>query len=103
MPWDADLKQIRAHFSTRRNHRSADTVEELKLRGFFHQQGEKETEPLNFYQSVDHFIAGLHSRSGFSVERMGQQKEMMARFPYLHQPGTTMARDRRFSAPRLLA
>ena len=44
------------------------------MRGFFHQKGEKETDPLNFYQSVDDFIAGLHSGSGFSVERMGQQK-----------------------------
>ena len=74
MPWDADLKKLRAQFSTRQNHRSVNTVEELKTRGFFHQQGEKETDPVPFFQSVDDFIAGLHSRSGFSLERMGQQK-----------------------------
>ena len=27
-----------------------------------------------FFQSIDDFIEGLHSRSGFSRERMGQQK-----------------------------
>jgi SAM-dependent methyltransferase len=74
MPWDADLKKLRAQFSTRQNHRSANAVEELKMRGFFHQQGEKETDPVPFFQSVEDFITGLHSRSGFSIERMGQQK-----------------------------
>jgi SAM-dependent methyltransferase len=74
MPWDADLRKVRAQFSTRRNHRSLNTVEELETRGFFHQQGEKETDPVPFFQSVDDFITGLHSRSVFSMEFMGQQK-----------------------------
>jgi len=74
MPWDTELKKLRAQFSTRQNHGSANTVEELKKRGFFHQQGEKETDPVPSFQSVDDFIVGLHSRSGFSLERMGQQK-----------------------------
>lgn len=74
MPWDADLRKLRAQFSTRRNHRSLNTVEELKTRGFFHQQGEKETDPVPFFQSADDFIAGLHSRSVFSMEFMDQQQ-----------------------------
>jgi len=74
MPWDADLKKLRTQFSTRQNHKSANAVEELKTCGFFHPQGEKETDPVPFFQSVEDFIAGLHSRSGFSLERMGQQK-----------------------------
>jgi hypothetical protein len=74
MPWDAEFRKLRAQFSTRRNYRSVDTVEELKARGFFHQQGEKETVPVPFFQSVDDFITGLHSRSGFSLECMGQQQ-----------------------------
>jgi len=80
MPWDAELRELRAQFSTRQNHRSANVIEELKIRGFFQQQGEKETNPIPFRQSVDDFIAGLHSRSGFSLERMGQQKA--AEFDY---------------------
>jgi len=73
MPWDADLKKLRAQFSTLQNHRSANAIEELKTRGFFHLQGEKETDPVPFFQSVDDFIAALHSRSGFSLKRMGLQ------------------------------
>ena len=74
MPWDADLKKLRAQFSTRQNHKSSNAIEELETRGFFHKQGVKETAPVPFFQSVDDFIEGLHSRSGFSLERMGQQK-----------------------------
>lgn len=80
MPWEAELREIRAQFSTRQNHRTANVVEELTIRGFFQKQGEKETNPIPFRQSVDDFIAGLHSRSGFSLERMGQQKA--AEFDY---------------------
>ena len=74
MPWDADLRKLRAQFSMRRDHRSYHAVEELEIRGFFHKQGEKETAPVPFFQSLDDYIEGLHSRSGFSRERMGQQK-----------------------------
>jgi SAM-dependent methyltransferase len=72
MPWDADLKKLRAGLSTRQNRRPTDTVEELKTRGYFHMQGEKQTSPVPFFQSVEDFIAGLHSRSSFSVQRMGK-------------------------------
>ncbi len=74
MPWDADLRKLRAQFSTRRGRRAYAVVEELEARGFFRKQGEKETAPVPFTQSIDDFIEGLHSRSSFSRERMGQQK-----------------------------
>ena len=74
MPWDADLRKLRAQFSRRRDHRTSNVIEELETRGFFHKQGMKETTPVPFFQSIDDFIEGLHSRSGFSRERMGQQK-----------------------------
>ncbi len=76
MPWDAELKQLRARYSPRERHRAAHVVEELESRGFFTRQGEKETTPVPFSQSVDDFIEGLHSRSSFSWERMGQQKAL---------------------------
>lgn len=76
MPWDADLRKLRAQYSTHENHRSAHAVEELELRGFFTRQGEKETAPALFYQPLDDFIEGLHSRSSFSRERMGEQKAL---------------------------
>lgn len=74
MPWDADLRGLRAQFSTRRTPRSSNVFEELEARGFFHRQGEQETAPVPFFQSIDDFIEGLHSRSNFSRKRMGQQK-----------------------------
>ena len=74
MPWDADLRKLRAGFSERQNRRPTDTVAELKTRGYFHMQGEKQTSPVPFLQSVEDFIVGLHSRSSFSVERMGEPR-----------------------------
>jgi SAM-dependent methyltransferase len=77
MPWDNDLKQLRYQFSTRhyrQHHPAYHAVEELESRGFFAKHGEKETAPIPFPQSIDDFIDGLHSRSGFARERMGQQQ-----------------------------
>jgi len=74
MPWDADLRKLRAQFLSRGDRRSFHIAEELETRGFFQRQGEKETAPVPFFQSIDDFIEGLHSRSSFSREHMGQQK-----------------------------
>jgi len=74
MPWDNELRELRTHFSIHLDHRRPDTVAELEARGFFHKQGEKETAPIAYIQSIDDFIAGLHSRSGFSRQLMGEQR-----------------------------
>ncbi|HEX3640160.1 MAG TPA: class I SAM-dependent methyltransferase, partial [Ktedonobacteraceae bacterium] len=76
MLWDAELRNLRAQFSARRDHRSSHVLQELEMRGLFHRQGEKETAPVPFIQSIDDFIEGLHSRSDFSKKRMGLQKAM---------------------------
>lgn len=73
-PWDGELRKILVQFTTRQGHKGSNAIKELEERGFFHRLGEKETAPIPFTQSLDNFIAGLHSRSGFSRERMGQQK-----------------------------
>jgi hypothetical protein len=49
-------------------------VEEVEARGFLRKQGERETAPVPFFQSIEDFIEGLHSRSSFSRELMGQQR-----------------------------
>ncbi len=49
-------------------------VEELETLGFFHKQGEKETAPVPSFQSIEDFIEGLHSRSLFAREHIGQQQ-----------------------------
>lgn len=73
MPWNADLRQMRVQFSAHPSARGSRVVEELEMRGFFHRQGEKETAPVPFSQSIEDYIEGLHSRSSFSRELMGQQ------------------------------
>jgi SAM-dependent methyltransferase len=74
MPWNADLRNLRAQFSTRRDHRRPNAVEELEARGLFHKHGEQQTAPVPFLQSIDDFIEGLHSRSRCAKELMGQQQ-----------------------------
>ncbi|HJT56195.1 MAG TPA: class I SAM-dependent methyltransferase [Ktedonobacteraceae bacterium] len=76
MPWDAHLRQLRARYAAQERHRGPRVVEELEARGFFRKQGEQQTAPVPFSQSIDDFIEGLHSRSTFSRERMGQQKAL---------------------------
>jgi hypothetical protein len=49
-------------------------ITELEARGFFHKLGRKQTAPVAYFQSIDEFIAGLHSRSGLTRERVGEQK-----------------------------
>lgn len=74
LPWEGEIRKILAHFSDSRGHRGANAITELEARGFFHQRGERETAPVLFSQSLDDYIEGLHARSRFSRERMGQQK-----------------------------
>ena len=74
MPWDAELKELQIHFSTHRDHSWPSVVSELETRSFFQKHGEKETTPVPYFQSIDDFIAGLHSRSSFSRQRMGGQQ-----------------------------
>ncbi len=74
MPWQDELKNLRTEFGMGRGHGAANAVAELEKREFFLQLGRKETAPIPFQQSIDDFIEGLHSRSGFAKERMGEQK-----------------------------
>lgn len=74
MPWGDEFGELRRRYSTKPGHRSPDVVEELENRGFFRKAGEKQTAPVSFIQSVDDFIEGLHSRSRFARELMGEQR-----------------------------
>ncbi len=77
MPWDDELGKIRKEFSLRKGHKGSSAskaLAELNRQGFFKQQGEVQTKPIPFQQSVDDFIEGLHSRSGHAKERMGPQQ-----------------------------
>jgi SAM-dependent methyltransferase len=72
MPWEEELKHIRARYSTRQDRGGAHVLEELEPRGFFRRQGQKKTTPIPFVQSISDYIEGLHSRSGFARARMGE-------------------------------
>ncbi len=74
MPWDTELRRISAPFTDRQGHRGSNAIKELEVRGFFRKQGEMQTAPIPFLQSIDDYIEGLHSRSTFSKERMGQER-----------------------------
>ena len=74
MPWDANLREMRVQFTAHPSARGSRVAEELETRGFFHRQGKQETAPVPFLQPIEDFIKGLHSRSGFSRELMGQQQ-----------------------------
>jgi len=74
MPWGADVRKLRVPFSAHPSARGSRVVEELETRGFFHKQEERKTAPVPFFQSIEDFIEGLHSRSSCSRELIGQQQ-----------------------------
>ena len=74
MPWDAEMRELLAEFSDHWGHRGAHAIKELETRGFFRRCGEQETAPIPFVQSLDDYVEGLHSRSSFSRELMGQER-----------------------------
>ncbi len=73
MPWDDELGEIRKQFSLRQDARGASAIIELEKQGFFKKLGEQKTAPVPFRQSLDDFIEGIHSRSGFAKARMAPQ------------------------------
>ena len=71
-PWDEALLEIIRRFSTNWEYRPYDLVSELERRRLFQKAGEKRTRAVAFSQSGEDFIRSIHSRNGFSRERMGE-------------------------------
>jgi len=71
--WDDDLRSVIARFSTNREFRAYDLIEELELRHLFQKQGNILTHPVPFVQSGEAYIQSIHSMNGFSRERMGER------------------------------
>ena len=69
-PWGPALGRLIAHYSTNRDYRPHNLIEDLTARGLFHRQGEHHTSPVPFRQSIPDYIESIHSRNGFSRERM---------------------------------
>ena len=68
-PWGDELLLIREH-STLMMYEPFDLIAHLEARGLFTKQGERETKPVPFSQSVDDFIAYHHSMSSFDRDVM---------------------------------
>jgi SAM-dependent methyltransferase len=68
--WDADLLALIQRFSTNLDFQPYDLLAELAARGLFAQRGRHATALSTFQQPLSDYIESVHSRNGFSRERM---------------------------------
>jgi SAM-dependent methyltransferase len=68
--WDADLLALIQRSSTNLEYQPYDLLAELALRGLFDSVGHSATALSNFQQPLSAYIESVHSRNGFSRERM---------------------------------
>ncbi len=71
MPWYEALGSLVRRFSTNREYKPYDLIEELRLRNLFVVEGEIQTTPLKWTQPAADYLESFHSRNGFSREQMG--------------------------------
>jgi len=69
-PWSSELRPLLARFSTNRDFRPYDLVHELVARSCYFVHGRRTFGPDVVRQSVDDYITSIHSRNGFSRDRM---------------------------------
>jgi SAM-dependent methyltransferase len=74
VPWWGALHPLIPLYSTNRDFKPYDLLEELARRHLFHPEGCTTTTPVPFSQSVDAYIESWHSRNGFSRDRMGTRR-----------------------------
>jgi hypothetical protein len=72
-PWSDQIASLIADFSTNRDFQPYELVAELTSRGCFSAEGRMAIGPNLFQQSVDDYITSIHSRNGFSRDRMSAQ------------------------------
>jgi SAM-dependent methyltransferase len=70
VPWGAALGQIIPRYSTNRLYRARDLIAELTSRGLFQEVGRRRTAIVPFQQTVSDYVESIHTRNGFSRERM---------------------------------
>jgi trans-aconitate methyltransferase len=70
VPWRDELLAIIQRFSTNREYRPYNLIEELERRHLFQKQGEAFAIPVEFTQSLEDYIESFHSRNGLSRDRM---------------------------------
>jgi len=69
-PWADALAELIAKHSTNREFEPYDLVDELVSRGLFTVSDRQRLGPEPFTQSVEDYIRSIHSRNGFSLDRM---------------------------------
>ena len=69
-PWRDDLLTLIRRYTTNRDYQPYSLVAELEKRGLFAQRGVERLDPLRFQQSIESYIESIHSRNGFSRDRM---------------------------------
>jgi SAM-dependent methyltransferase len=72
-PWDEGLQALIEQFSTNREYQPYDLIEELQTRHLFRQEGIFHSQPVPYVQSGEDFVGSIHSRNGFSRQRMGEE------------------------------
>jgi SAM-dependent methyltransferase len=70
LPWGDELRALIRRYSTMSNFQPFDLIAELTGRGLFVQTGEQSVAPVSIRQSVDDYLAALHSHSSLSLDRM---------------------------------
>lgn len=69
-PWADDLQQLIDRYSTNRDYQPYDLIQELTQRELLRVAGSEHTEFRPFSQSIADYIESIHSRNGFSRDRM---------------------------------
>src|SRR4030095_14866495 len=83
LAWDSELRELIQRYSTNREYRPYDLVGELVNRGLFTETGRRTTASTLFVQSLEDHVESIHSRNGFSRDRM--TVESPAEFDRLYQ------------------
>lgn len=69
-PWSDALLRLIVQYTTNRDFQPYSLIAELEARSLFRTAGEHRTAAVPFEQSVEDYIESIHSRNGFSRDRM---------------------------------
>lgn len=72
-PWSDELLQLIRHYSTNQDFQPFNLIHELTTRGHFTRLGEFHTEAVVHQQTIESYIESIHSRNGFSRDRMTRE------------------------------
>src|SRR5216683_6062912 len=72
-PWFDEVQTLIVRYTTNRDYQQYSLIDELHKRGVFEQSGVESIEAVPFEQSFDSYIESIHSRNGFSRDRMTPQ------------------------------